>query len=245
MPIASRPPESEAPGIVTRPVDDSYRVGLSPDPRIVLVPEGNCEDIYSCAVVSFSRGETHLRTNRRIKPETAALLKIDGVSISGVISYCIQEIDGYLVCLANGPGDSRGRRSSDRRTADAPCTIIAPGKPDAGWAVGRITDYSWFGLGLKSPLQLSAGTTVCIKTNTMLIAGLVRHYRRCEDGSVHTGLDVTDVLLGTADSDTDRRERLVDKIRRRLAEFIVGRPIGRATALDQTIPWAFSGTPRP
>jgi hypothetical protein len=76
----------------------------------------------------------------------------------------------------------------------------------------------------------------------MLITGLVRHYRRCEDGGVHTGLDVTDVLLETTDSDADRSEPLVDKIRRRLAELIVGRPIERVAAFDQAIPWALSGT---
>jgi hypothetical protein len=200
----------------------------------VLVLAGNSGGI-PCAVVSFGRGETHLRTHRRIKPATPALLRIDGVSISGVISYCIQETDGYLTCIETGPGDGRSRRGSDRRPADAPCALIAPGEPDARWVSGRITDYSWFGLGLKSALQLKAGTAVCVKTDTMLMAGLVRHYRRCEDGSVHTGLDVTDVLPEAAYSDVRTSERLVDKIRRRLAELIMGRPIDTH--------WAFSRTP--
>jgi hypothetical protein len=234
MPSVSHPLTSE--------VDNNCRLDLTPDPRIVLLPEGDSEDICPCSVVSFSRGETHLRTNRRIKPATRALLNIDGVSISGVISYCIQETDGYLTCITTSPADGRGRRSSDRRPADTACALIAPGEPDAGWAAGRITDYSWFGLGLKSALQLKAGTTVCVKTDTMLIAALVRHYRRCEDGSVHTGMDVTDVLMDAADSDAGGSERLVDKIRRRLAEFIVGRPIGRSTGLDHAISWASSGT---
>jgi hypothetical protein len=168
------------------------------------------------------------------------MLRIDGVLISGVITCCIQEIHGYLTCFATGSADGRGRRS-DRRPADTPCALIAPGEPVAGWTAGRITDYSWYGLGLKSALQLKAGTTICVKTDTMLIAGVVRHYRRCEDGSVQTGLDVTDVLMGAADSDAGRSERVVAKIRRRLAGFIAGRPIERLTGLGQGVPWAFSG----
>jgi hypothetical protein len=239
MPTVSRPLNSEVPGIATHPGDDICRPDLTPDPRIVLLPEGNSNDICPCAVVSFGRGETHLRTNRRIEPATRALLRIDGVSIPGVITCCIQETDGYLTCIATGPADGRGRRSSDRLPADAPCALIAPGEPGAGWAVGRITDYSWFGLGLKSALQLKAGTTICVKTDTMLIAGLVRHYRRCEDGSVHTGLDVTDILEA---ADSGRSERLIHRIRRQLAEFIAGRPLERLTGFGHAIPWAFSGT---
>jgi hypothetical protein len=241
MPSVSPAFKFEVPGIGTTPGDNSCATDLRPDSRVVLLTDGNSADIFPCAVVSFSRGETHIRTNRRIRPETAVLLRIDGVSISGVISYCIQETDGYLACIATGPADGRGRRGSDRRPADAPCAIIAPGEPDAGWVSGRITDYSLFGLGLKSALQLKAGTTVCVKTDTILIAGMVRHYRRCEDGSVHTGLDVTDVLLETAGSDAGRSERLVDKIRRRLGEFIIGRPIEVLTTVDRPIPWAFTG----
>jgi hypothetical protein len=242
-PVSPRHREAEVPAIETRPGDESRSPELSPDSQIVLLTDGNSEDTSPCVVVRFSRGEIHLRTNRRIKPSTPAVLRIDGVSISGVISYCIQEIGGYHTCLATSPADGRGRRSSDRRPADAPCAVIAPGERDAGWATGRITDYSWFGLGLKSALQLNAGTTVCVKTDAMLISGLVRHYRRCEDGSVHTGLDVTDVLrLEAANSGADGSERLVDKIRRRLAEFIVGRPIEPLTAFDDAIPVAFSWT---
>ena len=174
MPPVSHHLKSEGRGTGIRPFSADCNPGLVLSSRIVLLPDGNSEDICPCAVVSFSRGETHLRTNRRLEPATRALLRIDGISIAGVISYCIQEIEGYLTCIVTGPADGRGRRSSDRRPADAPCALIAPGEPDAVWAPGRITDYSWFGLGLRSALQLKAGTTVCVKTDTRLVAGLVR-----------------------------------------------------------------------
>jgi hypothetical protein len=241
MPLANHLFKSDVGGIGTAPADTSCDPDLMLNSRTVLLADGNSENLCPCAVVSFSRGEIHLRTNRRIKPTTVVVLRIDDVSISGVISCCVQEMDGYLACIATSPADGRGRRT-DRRPADTPCAFIAPGEPDAGWAAGRITDYSWFGLGLTSGLQLKTGTPVCVKTDTMLMAGLVRHYRRCEDGSVHTGLDIIDILPEAADSKTGGSESLVDKIRRGLAQFILGRPIEPSTASQFTIPWAFSGT---
>jgi hypothetical protein len=218
--------------------DDHSRSSLeTPKWNIILLAEDS-EAGCPCSVVGFQRGEIHVRTDRWIKPTIRVRLRLDGIPVCGVVSYCIQEKDGFLTCIAKGFAEERGRRSSYRQPVDTPCELLTPGHSDSRWVEGRIKDYSWFGMGVDSALNPKVGTVVCVKTDAILIAGIVRHYRRCEDGVVRTGLDVTDVL--TAANSAGRSEGRVNRFRHRLAEFIAGRPIDPLPEFHQTIPWASS-----
>jgi hypothetical protein len=229
--------KSSAP-VIGSHADNSYRYRGAQTSGLALVTEGS-SDPCPCTVIAFQRGEIHVRTDVWIKPATRIEVRLAGAELCGVVSYCTREINGYLICIATR-GDGRGRRGSSRRPVDAPCALITPGDSGASWTDGRITDYSWFGLGVKSPLNPGVETVVCVKTEAMLIAGLVRHYQRCEDGIVHTGIDVTDVLHA-ADPNA-RAERFIHKMRRSVAQLVLGRPIDRFSPLCQAIPWALSGT---
>jgi hypothetical protein len=106
--------------------------------------------------------------------------------------------------------------------------VIVPEHPSPGRSEGRITDYSWSGLGVsgfgvESALTVTVGAAICVNVDGMLIAGVVRNYRRCDDGTVHAGIEVTDAMSAVDPNPSVRS--FMEKFRHRFAEFILGRPI--------------------
>lgn len=216
--------QSEGPGTATGSVRQCVGTDHSATQpsRVVLMPSGSAQANLPCSIVRFERGEIHVRADRRIPPSTSVSVGLDGVTVCGLVSYCTLEESGYCICITTTGGDD-SRRSALRRPVNVPCAVIVPGEPDHGWREGRIVDYSWSGLGVKSPLNVQVGTTLCVKTDTMLTAGVVRHYRRCDDGWSHQGIEVTDVLF--AEDRDPGNGRFIENVRHRFAEFILGRPI--------------------
>lgn len=183
--------------------------------RIFLEPAGGAKSPIYCSLIGIERGQIHLNTQKWLEPGTRAVLKIDGISVTGEIDYCNRKKEEYRTCFTVGH-----RRSAPRFPINEPGTLTVLGEEQTHSSACSLTDLSVSGLGLTTSMEVTAGSMICVQTGSMLAVGEVRHCRQDSAGMFRVGVEVTDVLSNEA----ARRAR--KGFRQRLAELILGYQIG-------------------
>lgn len=186
--------------------------------QLLLEPAGQPDAFISCHLVGIERSQIHLNAKEWIKPGTRAVLKSDRISLAGEVGYCNRKDDEYNTCFV-----VVNQRRAPRIPVDEPGTVTALGDGDRSSVECRLTDISRFGLSLESKLKVKVGSMICVQTDTLLAIGEVRHQMQNGNGTFRMGVEITEML---SDDGARRRNR---GLRHRLAELILGRPIGVAS----------------
>lgn len=184
--------------------------------------------ILSCSLLGINRGEIHLKTEQSFQPGFQVVVAFERVSLTGEVVYSKTEEQGFRTCIVLRTGDHAGR-TEPRFPIDEPATLIV--LPDAApiWSSScRLVDFSRSGLGLMTSAEVNPGTMACVETTSLLVVGEVCYSGQHEPGLFQVGIELTDVLLDEGLS--SRNAGLIARIRVKLAEFILGRPISRFRA---------------
>lgn len=183
--------------------------------RLILAPVGQEQSSISCNLIGIERGNIHLHSGEWIRPGTRAVLKFDLLRVAGEVGYCNRTAEDFRTCFVVG----NNRRAIRVPVDEAGCvTILGEGENPAREC--RLTDMSRFGLSLNTALPIKPGSMIFVQTDSLLAIGEVRHQTPAARGGLHTGVEVTEML---SDDTARRRNR---GVRHRIAEVILGRPIG-------------------
>lgn len=150
-------------------------------------------------------------------------VRFEHVAIQGEVLYCNQKSGGYVTCIGVKPENDAHRREP-RFPVYQPASISLLGDRGTFGLKGSVPDISKSGLGLKVSQPADVGCMICVETESMIVAGEVRHCRKSsEDGQFRMGLQITDILMDSG----ERRGWFgrIEEPRWRLAEVIVGRPL--------------------
>ena len=183
--------------------------------RLLLEPADRANGLISCDLIAIERSQIHLNAKQWIKPGTRASLKFDRIRLAGEVGYCNRQDDEYRTCFVVG-----NNRRAPRYPIDEAGSITVLGDEKTASCACRLTDISRFGLSLDAAAAVKVGSMVCVQTDFMLAIGEVRHQMQNPDGTLHMGIEITDMLS----DDTAPRHKM--SLRHRFAEFILGRPIG-------------------
>lgn len=182
--------------------------------QLLLEPE-RANALIACNLIGIDRSRIHLSAKQWVKPGTWGILKFDRMSVMGEVGYCDRKDDEYRTCFIVG-----NSRRAPRIPVDEPGSITVLGEEDPSPVECRLADMSRFGLRLCAPTAVSLGSKVCVQTDSMLITGEVKNQSANGDGTYQVGVEITDML---SDDAALRRHRT---LRHRVAELILGRPIG-------------------
>jgi hypothetical protein len=182
--------------------------------RLLLEPE-RTNGLISCNLIGIDRSRIHLSAKQWVKPGTGAVLKFERIKVAGEVGYCDRKDDEYRTCFIV----SNSRRAP-RIPIDEFGSITVLGDEHAAAAECRLKDVSRFGLSVDARMMVKLGSMVCVQTDSILVVGEVRNQSSNFDGTYRTGVEINDIV---SDDVALRRHRT---LRHRVAEFVLGRPIG-------------------
>ena len=182
--------------------------------QLLLEPE-RANGLISCNLIGIDRSRIHLSAKQWVKPGTGAVLKFERIKVAGEVGYCDRKDDEFLTCFIVG-----NSRRAPRSPIDETGLITVLGDEDAVTAECKLKDVSRFGLSLDAKTMVKLGAMVCVQTDSIVVVGEVRNQSSNFDGSYRTGVEIADML---SDDEALQRHRT---LRHRVAEFVLGRPIG-------------------
>lgn len=191
-------------------------------PEVVLHMTGTNSPRLSCALLGIERGKMHIRANDWIEPASPVSAVIGCITVSGEVVYCTRKETWYRTCIALN-SEHEGRREP-RLPVHLPGDVIALSGDGGEQSVpGVVLDVSLSGMRLRVPRRVDNGTMIFVEMGSTLVVGEVRHCVAGKNGHFEAGVEITDVLSDIK-SRPDSRGTL-RRIRRKLAEVILGEPI--------------------
>jgi hypothetical protein len=188
-------------------------------PYVTIKADGK---VHRCALLGIQQGEIHIGTEHFYQTPSPVVVSFQRINITGDIVYCRPKESGYRTCIV--PTGGYSGRSEPRFPIDEPATLIA--LPDGGdiWSTScRLTDFSRSGLGLTIAEEVSVGTMACVEANSSLVVGRVRFSKITDEGIFRVGMELTDILIDHVPLTSNWV--IVERLRHKFAEFILGRPI--------------------
>ena len=181
------------------------------------------DTISEVRVRRVSHGFIKLFSRKKFPLEARVQIVFKGQEISGEITYCNAERDGYSVGATFGtPGSIRREL---RVPVDLPALLTLP-QCSAGMKA-RIADMSASGLGLLVPIEIAAGTGVAVDFAHGTAFGEIRHcvpqkgYYRAglalEEFIPADGSKASHASLADLATQSDPRANLLDSIRQSVA----------------------------
>lgn len=182
--------------------------------RLLLEPE-RANGLISCNLLGIDRSRIHLSARQWVKPGTGAVLKFERIAVAGEVGYCDRREDEYRTCFIVG-----NSRRAPRIPVNESGSITILGDAETSSAECTLTEMSRFGLSIDTRTTAKLGDMVCVQTDSILVTGEVRNQTPNGDGTWRMGVEISDML---SDDAAIRRHRT---LRHRLAELVLGRPIG-------------------
>jgi hypothetical protein len=183
---------------------------------------------WHCALIGIAYGRVHLYADRAVTAETRVIVKFKAVTLEAIVQWCEPKDSGYRVSVSV-TAELENRRREPRLPIQQPAVIMSL-SDNTITADCTLTDVSRSGLRAQLREPLAVGAMVCIETEAIIISGEVR---RCQQHHEYheIGVEITDILTN---ADTpDGNMGVVDGLRWKLAEFIVGKRLSVARKLLQ------------
>ena len=192
-------------------------------PELLLNLAGANLPPQSCILLGIAHGKMHVRSDRWIEPASPVTARFARHTLSGNVLYCARKETWFRTCIELTAADDQ-RRSEPRLVVRQCGTVITlSGNRSESSVPGTLLDLSVSGMRLEIPQSVEAGTMIYVETESALMAGEVRHCRKGREGRFEAGVQVTDILYGTASARIGWGT--VRNIRRMLAQIILGEEI--------------------
>jgi hypothetical protein len=181
---------------------------------------------WHCALVGIAYGRVHVYADRAITAETRVIVKFSAVALEAIVQWCEPKDSGYRVSLSV-TAEPEKRRRELRLPIQQPAVIISL-SDNTITADCTLTDISRSGFRAHLREPLAVGTMVCVETQATIIVGEVR---RCQKHREYheIGVEITDIL--TNPDTADGNMGIVEALRWKLAELIVGKRLSVARKL--------------
>ena len=169
-----------------------------------------------CVLLGLGQGRLHLAASKPVDPDVRIVVTFQRVTLEAIVEYSRPKDREYRIC-ASVTTEIEQRRKEPRLPIHQEATISLL---DNGRVLDSVlTDISRSGARVRLNETLKVGTTVCIETNTTMLAGEVRYCRKVEN-QFEAGIETTDIV--TSQQAPEHKGGFMEELRWKLAAFIVG-----------------------
>ena len=194
-------------------------------PAVLLQLTGTSSPPQSCILLGIEHGKMHVRTDKWIEPASQVTAEFARVAISGEIEYCTRKDNWYRACIAMDRGADDGRRDP-RLPVTLSGKVITLSDNGSDSVDGKIHDLSVSGMLVELSHLAEVGSMIFVETDSTLVIGEVRHCHDGRNGHFEVGVEITDILPDIKLQQSS--PGVVKRIRRKLAEAILGQQIATA-----------------
>jgi hypothetical protein len=194
-------------------------------PEILLQLIGTDSPPHSCILLGIEHGEIHIRADEWIEPGSHVNATFARISVAGEVLHCTRKDGWCRISVAVNSTHDLGRRQP-RLPVYLPGSVVAFSGNGSDSGRGTLLDVSISGMRLDTSHRVEVGAMIFVETRSVLVVGEVRYCNKREKGGYDAGVEVTDVLSDIKSAQNS--QGVLKKIRRKLAEAILGEPIAIA-----------------
>jgi len=192
-------------------------------PEVLLHLTGTSAPHLTCALLGIERGKMHIRAESWVEPASRVSAMVGRITVSGEVVYCTRKDTWYRTCIALNSETDLVRREP-RLPIRLPGTVLALAGNSVEQSVqGIVLDVSISGMRVKIPHRVENGTMIFVEMASTLVVGEVRHCFTGQNGHFEAGIEITDILADIKSQQDS--PSVLRKVRRKLAEIVLGRPI--------------------